>query len=218
MNTPAPADLSKLKGILGNAKALINKDNSSHVHGGQRGGGQRQPQQRQAPERDGYGPTPNVQYLSEAEMMAQQGQAQMQMQQHTMGDPTRQPGVISEEAFANSRMPEAVKQMMRKNPTPQVQMNHSFNLDDVADLVETRQPQMQQPRMQQPQRMNENAIIQNKANDTFTVSETALRGIIKDVLMEYLSADYSKNLTEATIKKTINTLIKEGKIKTKPKA
>ena len=49
-----------------------------------------------------------------------------------------------------------------------------------------------------------------------TISEAGLRDMIKDVLIEYLSADYSKNITEGVIKKTINTLIKEGKIKTKP--
>ena len=52
-------------------------------------------------------------------------------------------------------------------------------------------------------------------NDKITVSETVLRGIIKDVLLEFLTVDYSKNLTEGVIKKTINTLIKEGKLKTK---
>ena len=63
--------------------------------------------------------------------------------------------------------------------------------------------------------MNEN--IQQSGNGNLNVSENVLRAMIKDVLIEYLAGDYSKNLTEGVIKKTINTLIKEGKIKTKAK-
>ena len=48
-------------------------------------------------------------------------------------------------------------------------------------------------------------------------NEDALRGMIKDVLIEYLSNEYSKNLTESVIKQTITTLINEGKITTKKK-
>lgn len=227
-NTPPSADLNKLRNILGNAKNLINNDvrtTNTHNSNGplpsprqmeqmqQQQMQQPQYQQRQ-PERGGYGPGGDVQYLSEADMLRAQG-GQMQMQQHTMGNPTRKPGHISEEAIRNSNLPESVKQAYLDNPIKQpASINHSFNLDDVSDLIEP--PQQFRQQSQQPrQRMNE-SVIQN-ANDSFTVSETALRGIIKDVLVEYLAADYTKNLTEATIKKTINTLIKEGKIKTKPK-
>jgi hypothetical protein len=48
-----------------------------------------------------------------------------------------------------------------------------------------------------------------------TISKSQLKDVVKDVLIEYLANEYSKTLTENTIKKTINTLIKEGKISTK---
>jgi len=202
MDTPAPVDLSRLKGILGNAKAIINKTSPSNQVSNQ-GNSQK------APERDGYGPTKNVEYLSEADMMNSQGQGN----NHSMGDPTRQSGPISEETIRNSKLPEAVKRAMLENQIPQATINHTFNLDDVSDLVEQRQaPQL----IQNKQQSNVGGVVKND-NDTFTVSEAILRGIIKDVVVEYLTVDYAKNLTEATIKKTINTLIREGKIKTKPK-
>jgi hypothetical protein len=46
-------------------------------------------------------------------------------------------------------------------------------------------------------------------------TDSKLREMMKDVLIEYLSNEYSKNLTEEVIKQTITTLIKEGKITTK---
>ena len=55
-----------------------------------------------------------------------------------------------------------------------------------------------------------NETIQNN-----NLNKDDLRDMIKDVLIEFLTNDYNKTITENTIKKTINTLIKEGKIKTK---
>lgn len=220
MPTPVPADLSKLKNILRNARAIIKKDNTPM------GNGNSMPAQstrQQAPERDGYGPGGNVQYLSEQEMLQAQGNmgTQIPTQAHSMGNPTRKPGPVSESAIKNSNMPDEIKKLMLENPIAQPTINHTFNLDDVSNLIEdrpaTQMMQQRQPQVRQPQRnLNEGTVIKN-TNDTFTVSETALRGIIKDILVEYLAEDYTKNLTEATIKKTINTLIKEGKIKTRKK-
>jgi hypothetical protein len=48
-------------------------------------------------------------------------------------------------------------------------------------------------------------------------SDNVLRAMMKDVLIEYLSNEYSKNLTESVIKQTISTLINEGKITAKKK-
>jgi hypothetical protein len=205
MNTPPPVDLSRLKGILGNAKAIINKTTTSSSNSGT----QNQGNTTKAPDRDGYDPTKKIEYLSEADMINSQGHGNTS----SMGDPTRQYGPISEETIMNSKLPEAVKKAMLENQIPQATINHTFNLNDVSDLVEQRPaPQL----IQNKQQSNVGGVVKND-NDTFTVSEAILRGIIKDVVVEYLTVDYAKNLTEATIKKTINTLIREGKIKTKPK-
>lgn len=192
---PQPVDMSKLRGILGKAKAVMNSVNEGSYSSGN------VDSSLITQDTSNYVDTPGGQAAPQ----------QAQMQPQAMPNPVRQPGAISEEALSKSKMPDAVKNLMRSNPIIQSNpmMPASFSLDDVSDLVEPRR----QAQQAQPQRMNESVISQS--NDKFTVSEVALRGIIKDVLVEYLAADYSKNLTEGVIKKTINTLIKEGKIKTK---
>ena len=195
---PQPVDMSRLKGILGKAKAVMNTVNEgSYSRGNIDSTSITQ-------DTSGYVATPGGQAAPQ----------QAQVQPQAMPNPVRQLGAISEEALAKSKMPDSIKNLMRDNPIIQSNpmMPASFSLDDVSDLVEpNRQPQAQARQPQQ--RMNESVMSQS--NDKFTVSESALRGIIKDVLVEYLTADYNKNLTEGAIKKTINTLIKEGKIKTK---
>lgn len=191
--TPPPADLSKLKGILGNAKAVMNKVNNNDYSTGNVDG--------TALVQD------TAQYLSE-------GNVPVQNQAASMGNPARQMPAPNRDAIMKSNMPESVKKAMLENPIPQATMNHTFNLDDVSDLIDEKPMPAPQARPQQRRVMNE-AVMSNQPNDSFTVSESVLRGIIKDVLIEYLAGDYQKNLTEGVIKKTINTLIKEGKIKTR---
>lgn len=118
-----------------------------------------------------------------------------------------------------SKMPDFIKKAMADNPIPQLSgPNHTFNLEDVADLVQRPQRQpMRQPQPQQPRRQQVAETYQ--PNDTFTVSESTLVRIVEDIvekkLLSFMNETYNKNLTEQAIKKTINTLIKEGKIKTK---
>lgn len=198
---PQPVDMSKLQGILGKAKAVMNSVNEgSYTQGNVDSSMVTQ-------DTSGYVTNPNG-----GQLMNQQAQTNQPAPQ-AMVNPVRQPKAISESAINNSKLPQAIKDAMIKNPIVQSNpmMPASFSLEDVSELVE---PKKQQPATTQPQqKISENVISQT--NDKFTVSEASLRGIIKDVLVEYLAADYSKNLTEGVIKKTINTLIKEGKIKTK---
>ena len=188
---PQPADLSKLKGILGKAKAVMNTVNEGTYQPGSV---------------DGSALVQNTDNYLDASAINQGGHA---IPQQT-GNAVRQPGQITEAAINNSKLPDAIKQAMRENPIQQPTMNHTFNLDDVSDLIEKPMPA---PTARPRPQMNESVMVQQ--NDKFTVSESTLRGIVKDVLIEYLAGDYQKQLTEGVIKKTINTLIKEGKIKPK---
>jgi len=169
---PQPVDLSKLKGILSNAKAVMNKVDENQSNGK---------------------PLPSnnttTNYITEEQFNAA----------NSVQQPTQR--TITKESIQNSKLPEAVKKAMLENPIQQPNnLNHTFNLEDVSDLIE------------RPKQINE-SIVRN--NDNITVNESTLRNIIKDVLLEFLTEDYNKKLTENTIKKTINTLLKEGKIKTK---
>ena len=62
---------------------------------------------------------------------------------------------------------------------------------------------MEQPRQRQP--LNETQGL--------NTSETAIRGIVKEILLEFMTEQFTKTLTEDVIKRTINTLLKEGKLK-----
>lgn len=170
---PQPVDLNKLKGILSNAKAIMNKVNENHSNG-------------KALPNDNT----TTNYLTEEQFNAANSVQQQPVQKR-----------ITKESIDKSNLPDAIKKLMLETPIEQSNnLTHSFNLEDVADLID------------KPKQTNE-SIVNN--NDKIAVSETALRGIIKDVLLEFLTEDYNKKLTENAIKKTINTLLKEGKIKTK---
>ena len=54
----------------------------------------------------------------------------------TMGNSARQMKQPSRDAIMNSKMPEAIKKAMLENPISQPKMNHTFNLDDVSDLID----------------------------------------------------------------------------------
>ena len=176
--TPKPVDLNKLKGILGNARAIMNK-----VEGDTKTSNTN----KYAENTDDY--------ITESEMQQQQQPIK----------PMNQTKQITKESIMNSKLPEAVKKAMLENPIQQTNgLTHTFSLDDVSDLVENKPTKRKK-------RVNETST--NKKGNT--INEKYLRELIKDVLIEYLTTDYSKNLTEGVIKKTISTLLKEGKIKTK---
>ncbi len=50
-----------------------------------------------------------------------------------------------------------------------------------------------------------------------TLSRGELKELINETLINFLKNNYEKNLTETTIKRTINLLIKEGKLGTAKK-
>jgi len=126
----------------------------------------------------------------------------------------------------SSKMPAAIKEAMMATPIPQMaNHNHTFSLEDVQEqpvgkpLVSAKQypstpqtnPQQQQQQQQYQQPMGANA------NGTFTVSESGLKAMMNDMLMEFMTKTFVNNLSEDVIKKTLNTLIKEGKIGVKKK-
>lgn len=184
--TPPPADLSKLKNILGSAKAVMNKVNDGNYETGNIDGNA---------------------LVQSTDGFVNEGNVSTNTQPSGTGNAARKMKQPSKDAIINSKMPESIKKAMLENPIAQPTMNHTFNIDDVSDLIEDKP----MPTPTSKKRVNEGVV----KGDMITISESGLRDMIKDVLIEYLSADYSKNMTEGVIKKTINTLIKEGKIKTK---
>ena len=183
--TPTPMDLNKLKGILGNAKNIMNKVETGNYQTG------------------------NV----DGRALTEDGVAQLQ------AEGVRRPATngmanINESLIDNSRLPESVKKAMKENPIQQpMGVNHTFSLDDVYDIADEKPMPIPQARQKMVQESYQQPTQQNFGG----YSENVLRAMMKDVLIEYLVNDYSKNLTEAVIKQTISTLLNEGKITTKKK-
>lgn len=109
-----------------------------------------------------------------------------------------------------SKLPDAVKALMIKTPIPQLQGPPSrFSAEDISKI--TGAP----IRTAQPKQMNESVRPHN--SDMITVSKSELKEMINEGISTFFKQIYDKTLTEETIKKTINLLIKEGKINVKKK-
>lgn len=132
-------------------------------------------------------------------------------------DPTpRAAGGYTKEQVLNSKMPPAVKEMMLKN-IPDTLEDFS-ELEDVRMIPNKRSPITKSPII------TENKIVGKSNSDLITISRSELKSIINESIVSFLTESYNKKIvelsklnTEETIKKTINLLIKEGKINVKKK-
>jgi hypothetical protein len=195
---PQPIDVNKLKNILGNAKKIMQVTESGNYKTGN------------------IDSTKLVQdtstYVNESNMG---GTYIPETYNQSYGDPTRPVNNYNQEMIQNSRLPEAIKQAMLAHPIPQTTMNHTFSLDDVSDLIDEKPMPTPQARRNVVNEQTTNHTNHSNNSNMVTIDKNELRDVIKDVLIEYLTQEYSKNLTENVIKKTINTLIKEGKVSNK---
>ena len=124
--------------------------------------------------------------------------------------------------LSTSKMDPAILKAMVDNPIPQQSMGSgggpTFSLEDVQALVEnktTQAPQYTQPVVQQPVQQ---APVNTYGQKMITMTESELEAKIKNTLFEFMATTFVSTLKEETIKKTITTLIKEGKIKVSKKA
>lgn len=123
---------------------------------------------------------------------------------------SKKPMNYNEEQIQGSRLPSNIKEAMLKNPIkkPNISLSNTFSLEDVYD-EDFGKPM---PTNYIPKQQVREQVTQPNYG---SVDRNEIKGLIKEVLMEFMVNEYSKNLTENTIKKTINTLIKEGKIRVK---
>jgi hypothetical protein len=194
---PTPINVNKLKGILAGAKQIMDKVETGDYSTGNIDGRALNEQ--------------GIQDMMAEGITRPQGAVAPQMNSH-------QPMYKNMET---SKMPSAIKEAMMQTPIPQMtNHNHTFNLSDVQETTQpTNKPMVtaqnypstpqtnqhyQQQHYQQPMGAN--------GNGTFTVSESGLRAIMNDMLLEFMAKTFTQNLSEDVIKKTINTLIKEGKV------
>ena len=136
-------------------------------------------------------------------------------------NPTRPMG-NSFKNLETSKMPDAIKQAMINNPMPQMEMasggGPTFSLEDVKALVKPQTAAIQENQIKQiPQQITETSFVNTQGKMLITLTEAELDKKINDALLNFMATTFTKNLTENTIKRTITTLIKEGKIKLKQK-
>jgi hypothetical protein len=139
---------------------------------------------------------------------------------------TRPMGTPSVNQIENSNLPEEVKRLMIEQPMPKLEMGSgggpTFSINDVKNLVQPQAapqaaPQAVYSTQASPQRMNEATIVNSQGQMLITMTESELDKKINDKLLDFMATTFTKNLTETAIKRTISTLIKEGKIKVKQK-
>lgn len=189
MDTPQPVDINRLKNILGASKAIMNKVETGNFETGH----------------------------VDARALTEEGVAQLQSE-GVSRPMTQGPAVgYTEERVMKSNLPPAIKKAMLENPIPQLtNPSYTFSLDDVSDLAEEKK--MGLPKVPKTKVINESYSNQS---GLITVSKEQLKEMVNDLvnekLLEFFVKNHNKSITEDTVKRTITTLIKEGKIQPKKK-
>jgi hypothetical protein len=195
METPAPVNVSLLKDILAKSKAIMAKTEEKSTPkkaSRQRVNEDYEEDYRSQPvydERDEREPEYKTPTLRDYQ-----------------SNVSTQPKMYTNEQVMASNFPPEVKAAMIKTPIPQLQGPPSkFTLEDMSDLVE------------KPAARPRASINESRSNDMITISRTELKELINESISQFFTQAYNKNLTEAAIKKTISTLINEGKLTVKKK-
>lgn len=194
MESPAPVNISALKNILANAKKVMNKVESD------------------SPVR-----TKNVESrgITESAHTYDERDEREPIYESFTPPPAStsfQPQMYTPEQVMASKLPPNIKEAMIKNPIPQLQGPPSkFSLEDLGDLVQKPEPPKRQQRP-----LNE-SVVSNGSQNAIMVDPSVLKSMIKEAVAEYFKESYEKKITESAIAKTINLLIKEGKIQPKKK-
>lgn len=125
----------------------------------------------------------------------------------SQGNSFQAPTNYTPEQIMASNLPQNVKEAMLKTPIPRFSSPPSnVSVEQISRMTKTP--------------INEGRkVISETSNksDMITVSKKELKELINETLVTFLKGNYEKTITEATIAKTINLLIKEGKINTKRK-
>ena len=107
-------------------------------------------------------------------------------------------------------MPSAIKEIMAKHKLPKYASPTSmYSTEQLVEAMGGPKKQVVTETQKKPQ------------GDMITISKTQLNELVSNMvdkkLLEYFTKSYNKIITQETVKSTINTLIREGKIETKKK-
>jgi len=202
MDTPAPVDINKLKSILGNAKKIMKAADEKF------------PEKKANRVTEGLSSTyaPSTPIYDERDEREPEYHTP-DMSKYALHE-EQNVRDYTEEDVMNSKLPPIVKEAMLKKPIPKASLSFSkFSLDGLEDLVEK---PAQRP-TQQPRQINESARKQDWGSGMVTISVDELNEMIDKRVNEVIAKMFVKTLTEQTVKKTVNTLINEGKLNVKKK-
>lgn len=194
MDTPMPVDVSKLKNILANAKKVMKATDEQFKPKVQ------SPISESTRGTSSLNNSINYNEQDEKEMVFNNNYQTPSTSSYL---PTNRDYTIDE--VINSKLPPQIKEAMIKKHIPRVtSMPGAFTLDGLEELIEKPTQNIQK------RQINENV---NRVNSNMiTISEQDLNELIDRKINESISKLFAKTLAEQTIKRTINTLIKEGKI------
>jgi hypothetical protein len=126
-------------------------------------------------------------------------------------------GGYTREQVLASKFPQAIKEAMLKSVPKEIPQPFNSRLEDMSELEDIKMIPNKRAPILKSQPINENRNTSNSNSDMITLSKTELKELINESLINFLTQSYNKNLTEETIKKTMNLLIKEGKLSIKQK-
>jgi hypothetical protein len=200
MEIPAPVDVNKLKSILGNAKKVMAATEQKFPS--------KTPKQAMS---ENYSHNQGPMY-SEHDEREPEYPSYVPQQQGVVNENIHKPLTYDKEAVMNSKLPANIKEAMLKNPIPKLSGPPSkFSLEGLEDLIE--KPKFKSPSVPLREGRNEN---HQPASNMVTVSLEQLDEMINQRvekrITEVLANMYTKTVTEQAIKKTITTLMTEGKI------
>ena len=199
MTTPPPVDRSRLGNILGKAAAVMNKDETETP--------KKQNNQIQESYEDDY-VVPQVR-RQPTEMYNESDEREMNFQNYVPSTPSNVYN-YSDDQVANSKLPDSIKKIMVEKRIPKISTLPSrFTAEELAQASGIQLKGTKKP-------LNENINRSSNQNDMITISKTQLNEMVNNMvdkkLLEYFTKSYNKLVTQETVKATITTLIKEGKI------
>jgi hypothetical protein len=117
-----------------------------------------------------------------------------------------------------SGLPESIKKLMLDKPINPEAAGFKLNINDTYNEADEREMPLPQPKLKTKQGLIRESAPLQRNSDLITVSRAELDAMINEKLLDLLAKSYNKTLTEETIKRTIKSLISEGKLSVKKKA
>jgi len=187
-----PLDINALKNILGNAKAIMKKVETNDYQTG------------------------NI----DARALTEDGVQQLYSEGVTRPASSQPQGAYTQEMVENSKLPDVIKQAMIKKPIPQLNnLNHTFSLNDVEELIDDKKMGLPKTPKTNIRKSTINETHQNEEIISVNMSELKqmVSTLVNGHLLEFFTKSYNEMVTENAVKKTLNMLIKEGKLQPKKK-